>query len=217
MAKRADVELRIKSRNLAAKDLSELNSELDKFVKNQERQADSAALSARSLRELNSEQRELTKISGELARRKSLVETLIGRQADMQAAKARLNEIRAELANLLSTKAKGTFLGDIDKAIKTVKTELVGAEKDFNRAAAGVEKLDLALKAVGVDTTDTASALNQVTSSLNRAQAAVIDQTADINRYARAQDDAAASARKLAEAQRFANEQTARQLSLIHI
>jgi tape measure domain-containing protein len=211
MAKRADVELRIKSRNLAAKDLSELNSELDKFVKNQERQADSAALSARSLRELNTEQRELSKIAGELSRRKSLIETLIGRQADMQAAKTRLNEIRAELANLLSTKAKGTFLGDIDKAIKTVKTELVGAEKDFNRAAAGVEKLDTALKAVGVDTTDTASALNQVTSSLNRAQAAVIDQTADINRYARAQDDAAASARKLAEAQRFANEQNARQ------
>ena len=180
MAKRADVELRIRSRNLASKDLSELNAELDRFIKSQERQADSAALSARSLRDLNAEQRELSKISAELSRRQNLIETLIGRQADMSAAKNRLNQIRAELAQLLSMKSKGTFLGDIDKAIKSVKTELAGAEKDFNRASTAVDKLDTALRAVGVDTSDTASALNQVTSSLNRAQAAVIDQTADI-------------------------------------
>jgi tape measure domain-containing protein len=211
MAKRADVELRIRSKNLAAKDLSELNTELDKFVKNQERQADSAALASRSLRDLNTEQRELSKLSAELSRRRSMIETLIGKQSDLNAAKTRVNQIRAELAELLSMKSKGTFLGDIDKAIKSVKTELTAAEKVFDRSAAGVEKLDVALKAVGVDTLDLGSSLNQVTSSLNRAQAAVIDQTADINRLSQAQNDAAATARKQAEAQRFVNEQVARQ------
>lgn len=211
MAKRADVELRIRSKNLAAKDLSELNTELDKFVKNQERQADSAALASRSLRELNTEQRELSKIAAELARRRSLIETLIGKQSDLNAAKTRVNALRQELAELLSTKSKGTFLGDIDKAIKSVKTELVTAEKAFDRTFASADKLDNALKAVGVDTTDLASSLNQVTSSSNRAQAALIDQTADINRLSQAQNDAAASARKQADAQRFANEQAARQ------
>lgn len=211
MAKRADVELRIRSKNLAAKDLGELNTELDKFVKNQERQADSAALASRSLRELNTEQRELSKLSAELSRRRSMIETLIGKQSDLNSAKTRVNQLRQELAELLSMKSKGTFLGDIDKAIKSVKTELTSAEKLFDRSAAGVEKLDVALKAVGVDTADLSSSLNQVTSSMNRAQAAVIDQTADINRLSQAQNDAAASARKQAEAQRFVNEQAARQ------
>ena len=101
MAKRADVELRIRSRNLAKKDLSELNDELDRFVKTQEKQSDAASLAARSLRDLSSEQRELAKIAAELSRRKSLVESLVGRQAELAAAKQRVNEIRAELAELL--------------------------------------------------------------------------------------------------------------------
>lgn len=203
MAKRTDVELRIRSKNLAKKDLRDLNTELETLVETQERQSNAATLASRSLRDLNAEQRQLAKLASELSRRRDMIENLIGRQGELKAAKDRLNAIRVELAELLSTKAKGNFLGDIDKAIKTVKTELASAEKVFDRTAKGVDKLDDSLKAIGVNTEDAAGALAEVTASAERAQNAVAGQTADINRYSAAVDEAAASARRLSQAQRF--------------
>jgi tape measure domain-containing protein len=210
-SRRSDVELRIRAKNLASKDIRDLDDDLNRLVKTQERQGDAAALASRSLKELNAEQKELSKIAAELSRRKNIVEDLIGRQSELNAAKAKLNAIRRELAELLQQKQRGTFLGDIDKAIKNVRGELARATKDFDRTSSAVDKMSGKLREVGINTEDTAAALTSVTSSLNRAQAALIDQTADINRYANAQDNAAASARKLAEAQRFANEQLTRQ------
>jgi tape measure domain-containing protein len=213
MAKRnSDVELRIRSKNQgASKDIRDINAELDALTKTQERQADASALATRSLKDLNAEQRELAKITSDLTRRRNVIENLIGKQNELAATKNRINAIRKELAGLLQEKTRGTFLGDIDKAIKNVRTELSAAEKDFKRTDTQVEKLGASLTELGVDTNKLDSALSEVSATLNKAQAATIDQVGQINRLGAASDQAAASARKLAEAQRFANEQAQRQ------
>ena len=213
MAKRtSDVELRIRSKNEgAAKSIADVNAELDKLTKTQERQADASVLASRNLKDLNAEQRELSKITADLSRRKDVIENLIGKQNELSATKTRINAIRRELAGLLQEKTRGTFLGDIDKAIKNVRTELSTAEKEFKRTDAAVEKLGSSLTELGVDTNKLDNALDDVSASLNRAKGATIDQVAQIGRLGAANDQAAASARKLAEAQRFANEQAQRQ------
>lgn len=211
MAKRADVELRIRSKNLAKRDLQDLNDQLAKLIEQQERQSSAAVLASRSLRDLNTEQRQLAQITNELSRRRSLVESLIGQLSQIDAAKKRLNELRAELAELRLTQSRGNFLGDIGTAIKNVEKEIVGAEKTIAATTSRVDKLRSTLGELGVNTDDAAAAISEITGSLSRAQAAFADQTRDIERYSRAQDEAAASARKLAEAQRFANEQAQRQ------
>lgn len=213
MAKRtSDVELRIRSKNEgAAKSIADVNAELDKLTKAQERQADASVLATRNLKDLNTEQRELAKITSDLSRRKNVIENLIGKQNELSATKTRINAIRRELAGLLQEKSRGTFLGDIDKAIKNVRTELSVAEKEFKRTDAAVEKLGSSLTELGVDTNKLDTALEDVSASLNRAKGATIDQVAQIGRLGAANDQAAASARKLAEAQRFANEQAQRQ------
>lgn len=208
MAKRtADVELRIRKSkgSNATKDVKELDAALESLVATQAKQANAAELAATSLRELNAQQNELAKLSSELARRKSLIESLIGTRGELAAAKSKLNGIRAELAGLLREKTQGTFLGDIDKAINNVKRELASADKEFNRTAARVEKLDKALVEVGVNTQDLDGALVGVTASMDRAQIATANQAYDIERLGDVSRTAATQLQKVTDAQKLQN------------
>jgi len=169
MAKQADVEFRIRSRDLSAKSIEKITQELQELIDTQERQRTTAAASSATVKSLEADYKRLGATLNDLATKRNAVEVLVGRKQELDAAKARLNDLRRELAELLSIRSRGTFIGDIDKAIKNVQKSVSGAERDFNKAANGVERLENSLRSLGVDASKTEQALRDIASAQDQA------------------------------------------------
>ena len=215
--KQADVEFLIRSRNLSSKTMKQVTDELRDLIDQQERQKSVAASSKASLSQLEDGYKKLGTVLADLNARRDVVESLIGKRGEMDAAKAKVNALRVELAELLAVKGKGTFLGDIDKAIKSVRRGLSGADSEFNRTSGAVEKLEQSLAGFGINADNVEHALrelrdaqDQVVVQQVRSKKAIEDASAALDRNEKKTREAADAEnrlqRELAETLRFEQE-----------
>lgn len=191
MTQRADVELRIRSKNLASKSLREVNEELDALVKNQERQADSAVLASRSLKDLNAEQRALVQTGAELRRQQGVVERFIGSPEKIAAQRANVEGLRKSLDELLAGKAAAkaakTPLAAINEQIRDTKKALNEATRSLTNQENAYDRLTESLAQVGVTSENAESALREIAAASAKAEQATRGATAAVAGHADAQ------------------------------
>ena len=186
MAKRRDVELRIRAKDLGTRSLDQLNAALSEINEKLVRQRNNADLAATSTRDLAAQQKALAAAVAELAGRRSALEIFEKQEQSAKDARAEVNRLRAELAELLRIKTQGTFLGDIDKAVKTVRRQLDQATVRFEKFDRAVEESRKSLTALGVDTADLAGEFRKVDAASGAAAAAVAEVTGQIGRHEQA-------------------------------
>lgn len=202
MAKQADVELRIRSKDLSGKSVSKLTSDLNQLIEAQEQQRRGAAASSSALKQLESDFSNLGGVIRELSSRRALLDKLIGKKEDLAQAKTQVNALRVELAELMTMRTSGNFVGDIEKAITNVRKQLGGADSQFNKLGKVVAGLEDRLKGLGVGTENAESSLRELISVQDEAVVAQARTSVAIRETTAALQQEQAAARQAANAER---------------
>lgn len=195
--KSSDAVLRIRAKNLARKDMQGVVADLDAIEDSQRQTATQAKLAARAFKELTDESRALAAITGELAKRKKIVERIAGTPAEIEAAKRRLVELRRELDDLTKLRALKPDLGGLTQAIKTVERDIGKVTRGIDRQEAGFRKAVDEAKNLGIQTDDIEASLKSINSQIDRTAAL----TREAERAAQGYEGAVREQRAALEAQ----------------
>src|SRR5690606_17959086 len=164
MAKQADVELRIRSRDLSKRSIEEVTKEIEALNAKLREQKDAATIAATAVKQLKGQQKLLSDAAANLNSRRSDIEALQRQQAEIAQTTAALNKYRAELAELRRIQSSGNYLGDIDKAIKEVGRSVNSSSKLLNKQQASFDRAANKAREYGVDVEDLAGSLRRVES-----------------------------------------------------
>lgn len=211
MANQADVELRIRSRDLSKKDIEGVTKGLEALNAMLREQRDAAKIAATSVKQLKDQQKLLGDAAANLNARRGDIDALQRQQAEIAQTVVALNKYRRELAELRTIQRSGNFLGDIDKAIKNVGQSVTSSSRlldkqrgAFDRASerareygVDLENLGGSLKQVESLQEQVAAALNESSTAFDRRETALKDATAAQQRQEQATRDAAAAEQRL--------------------
>jgi len=164
MAKQADVELRIRSRDLSKRSIEEVTKEIEALNAKLREQKDAATIAATAVKQLKGQQKLLSDAAANLNSRRSDIEALQRQQAEIAQTTAALNKYRAELAELRRIQSSGNYLGDIDKAIKEVGRSVNSSSKLLNKQQTSFDRAANKAREYGVDVEDLAGSLRRVES-----------------------------------------------------
>jgi tape measure domain-containing protein len=181
--KTSEAILRVRAQNLAKKDLRGVSADLDAITQSQRKNASASGLAARSLRELTEEQRSLATVAAELNRRGGIAGNLIKQREQVVAAAQKVRELRGELQQLQSTKASGTFVGDIDKAIRNVEKSLKRANTDLDKQNGKFQKIEQSAAQVGIASANAAEMLKQINTEAARTEKLMVEAAGAVERY----------------------------------
>jgi tape measure domain-containing protein len=162
MAKKADVEFRILGKSLATKPIKEVTEGLRDLIEAQEKQRNAATASVASLAKLEAGYKEIGATIAQLASRRSIVESLIGKRGDLDSARSKVDALKTKLEELLRLKSVGSPVDGLDKSIREARKALAGADKEFTRTASAVERLEKSVSSFGVDASKAEDALRDL-------------------------------------------------------
>lgn len=177
MAKQADVELRIRSRDLSKRSVAEVTEELNALNAKLREQKDAATLASRSVKELKQQQKLLGDASANLSARRGDIEALQKQQVEIAQTTAALNKYRRELAELRTIQRSGNYLGDIDKALKTVGQSVTATSRLLDEQQGAFDRAADRARKYGIDVEDLSGSLRKVESL----QSSVVNSLDDAN------------------------------------
>lgn len=199
MANRRDVELRIRARDLGTRSIDDLNAALDALSGKLKAQGAAAALAATSIKELEKQERDLAQVLTELSKRRDALNA-IGEQRKVLASTAQeVGRLRKELVDLQNIRASGKFLGDIDKAIRTVEKSLTSTNNKLTKQTASFQRNLNTLSSAGLDVGNLAGELRKVETAFERTEQSIREASAQKGRYADAVREVTAVERQSAQ------------------
>src|SRR5690606_41872432 len=113
MAKQADVELRIRSRDLSKRSIEEVTKEIEALKAKLRAQKDAATIAATAVKQLKGQQKPLSDAAANLNSPRSDIEALQRQQAETAQTTAAPHKDRAELAAPRRRPPPGRHPGDI--------------------------------------------------------------------------------------------------------
>lgn len=204
MAKQADVEFRIRSKNLSAKTIKEVTQELNELIDTQERQRATAAASSSVIAGLQADYKKLGTALESVKQAQRAAQALDKNEQQFRELREEIKSTIGELDRL----RKGQWFGresglvpkELTKNIKTLEKELGGLMGRARTMANAIKEQRGELSALGVDARSGAAALQQV-SRVNdtivvaqvRTTQAINEATAAMSRQERQSEELAAS------------------------